>query len=125
MEIATQPLTLYVDAAKKVLEQRLTDSNIKVSAIIDFADPMCVFRPDESSRIYHEAVGYFNVRREQRKKRKFLWDKVDITDLADIAVYRNGMLDVFVADASFNAEGENIARLFEELTSKQTKLYKK
>ncbi len=65
------------------------------------------------------------MRREQRTKRKLLWDRMDITDLAKIAVYRDGTLDVFVDDVSFNGQGEAIARLFEELTSRQTKLYKK
>lgn len=123
MQIATQPQTLYVDAAKKVLEERLTDSAIKVSTIVSFGDPMCVFRPDESSRVYREAVGYFTLTREERTKRKILWDKVTTQDVACIAVYRDGTLDVFVHDADFNNQGKDIALSFEESTGKQTKLY--
>ncbi len=41
MEILTpSKLEVYVHAVKKILEKKVTDSNTKVSAIIDFADPM-------------------------------------------------------------------------------------
>jgi hypothetical protein len=125
MQTATQPQTLYVDAAKKVLEQRLADSAIKVSTVVDFGDPVCVFRPDESGRQYREAVGYFTLTKEQRTKRRFLWDRVNTQYIAAMAVYRDGTLDLFVHDASFNSQGETIARSFEESTGKQTKLYPK
>ena len=125
MQTAIQPQTLYTDMAKRILEQILTDSDsaIKVSAIIDFGDLVCVFRPDESSRVYREAVGYFTLTKEERTKRRFLWDKLKVQEIATMAVYRNGTLDVFVDDASFNNQGEAIARYFEKSTGKQTKIY--
>jgi len=125
MQVATQPRTLYVDAAKRVLEKRLTDSDIKVSTIVNFGDPVCVFRPDESSLSYREAIGYFTLTREEKTKRRFLWDRINIQDIATMAIYRNGTLDLFVHDASFNSKGKDIALSFEESTGKQAKLYPK
>lgn len=125
MKAVAQPQTQYVDALKIILELILKETPIKISTIIDFRDPVCVFRPDEDFRKYRQAVGYFRLTIESRMKRRFLWDQVDVKDIATMAVYRNGTLDVFVDDANFNSQAGSIAHSFEESTGRQTKLYPK
>ena len=125
MEEQNRPREIYIDAIKQILDAESMRLGLKVDSVVDFGDPVVVFRPDDAFRTHRYAVGYFRLTRENRIKRRFLWNKLIISDIATIAIYKKGSLDIFVDDAIFNPNAESIAQEFQQLTGKTTKVYLK
>jgi len=114
----------YANELRNILNLESRQLGLKLSSIIDLGGAM-----DIVGRYgYRQAIGYFVLTRESTVKKKLLWfeiNRLNIEEIASMAVYRSGTLEVFVDDPSFNTQAESIARAFEESTEKQTVVHLK
>ena len=115
-------LNILINVLKDLLNEYKIPNSV-VNETIDFGDPVFVVSRPNGERIQLLAPGYFKVNYEIKTPRKLWFDKVEIDEVATLAIFQNGELDVYFKKPELKTTFENICNKYFEKTKFKANLF--